>query len=277
MAPPPSPAPMAEPVAVPPAPPTGARPGNPPAPTPPSPRSGDLRDEGAVVRESVRARSWSLKGWAKVAGAIELDQLSVAGDLAVAGPATIDRCESDGHVTIEGATTGTGPWSVAGEHRFGAAVSVGALTGKGRVDVRGPLSAVEAIDVDGTLDVGGEVRARAVRWRGAARIHGEVRAPEIRITVEGPSSASALRGDRVLVERRGGRLARDPPVLDVLEIEAKEATLTGVAAQYVRADRIVLGPGCRIAQVDGPVVARDPSSIVGPQRRSTNVPKGLTP
>lgn len=244
------------------------------APAPPMPRSGDLTDQGAVVRGALRARSWALRGFGKVTGGLDLDLLTVEGDLAVAGPARVDRCESRGHVTIAEATQGTGPWTVRGELRVGAAISVGALTAEGRVDVLGPLTVAQALQGRGTLDVRGDVGAGSVRWQGATRIDGEVRAPSIELAVLGPSAVNILRGDRVQVTRRARPFASDPPVLEVLEIEAKEAVLSGVVAERVRADRVTIGRGCRLAAVDGTIVRRDASSVVGPSRRS-HILKGL--
>jgi len=245
----------------------------PPAkPAPPPPRSGDLTDQGAVVREATRARSWTLKGWGKVAGALDLDRLSVDGDLAVSGAALVDRCDSHGHLTIDGPTTGTGPWTLDGEHRFGGAVRVQALRSRGRLDVKGALTVEQALDAEGTLDVTGELSAASVRWHGAARVGGDVVAPEIQITVGGLSKVAALRGDRVRVDRPRGRPGKEPPTLEVLEIEAQEATLVGVVAQHVRADRILLGPGCRISGYEGTLVSRDRHAVVGPQRRSAPPP-----
>ncbi|HTT26027.1 MAG TPA: hypothetical protein VMH90_03570, partial [Thermoplasmata archaeon] len=221
------------------------------------------------------AHRWTLKGRAKVTGPVELDELSVHGDLAIAGPAQVDRWEADGHLTVEGEASGKGPWRCAGEHRFGAGVTVQSLEARGRVDVGGTLQAVQQIAVHGTLDVGGDVRGGAVAWHGAAAITGEVRASSIAITTVGPSKVAALRADTIRVDRPGGRFAANPATLDVLEIEGKDVHLTGVVAQYVKADRITVGPGCRLAQVDGTVVSRDASSHIGPQSRSPK-PYGLS-
>ena len=216
--------------------PTPPAPSSPPAapapPTrspPPAPRSGDLADQGAVVRDSVRARSWSLRGWAKVPGTIELDRLSVAGDLAVAGAVTVDHCESEGHVTIEGATNGAGPWTISGEHRFGGPVSVQALRGSGRVDVKGPLTAAQGIEGSGSLDVDGDVNAAGFAWSGSTTVSGELRAGSIRITVESPSKAAALRAEQIRVERRGGRFSREPPVREGLGSRRRSGIARGAA------------------------------------------------
>ncbi|HEY6238897.1 MAG TPA: hypothetical protein VIZ68_06925, partial [Thermoplasmata archaeon] len=89
----------------------------------------------------------------------------------------------------------------------------------------------------------------------------------------GTSRATTLQADRVVVRRSGfrGRHA----TFEVRTIEAKEADLEGVVAEYVRADRIALGPGCQIARIDGEVTRVHASSHVGPVSRSP-APYGLT-
>ena len=227
------------------------------------------------MRDALRARSWTVQGFAKVTGAIDLDRLQSTADLAVAGPANVDAGQSVGHLTIEGPTTGTGAWSVAGEHRFGGPVKVGSLRARGRVDVKGDLTVEGELDFEGTLDVRGAVRAGSVRGRGAFAIQGEIRSARVDLTLDGTSSASGIRADSIRIARRRGGWTRAAPEVELLEVEGKDIDLTGVVAQDVRGERIRLGPGCRVSRTDGTVVARDRSAIVGPHQR-TKLPKGLS-
>jgi cytoskeletal protein CcmA (bactofilin family) len=178
-------------------------------------------------------------------------------------------------VTVDGEASGAGPWKIAGEHRFGGAVTLQSLDAQGRVDVGGALTATQAVSVIGTLDVLGDVQAGSVAWRGAAAISGEIRATSVTITTIGPSKVGSIRAPTVHIEHKGGRFASNPSTLEVLEIEGKEVHVAGVVAQLVKADRIIVGPGCRLAEVDGTVVSRDPSSHIGPQSQSPK-PYGLS-
>ncbi|MCI4366601.1 MAG: hypothetical protein L3K08_02495 [Thermoplasmata archaeon] len=216
-----------------------------------------------------------LNGRAKVTGPVELDAITVRGDLAIAGSAKVDRWDTDGHVSVEGAASGGGAWRCAGEHRFGAALTVESLDARGRLDVAGALTTTGAISVVGSIDVVGDVKGASVTWSGAAAISGEVRAGSIAITTIGPSKVGALRANSIRIAHKGGRFAANPAALEVLEIEGKEVHLAGVIAQHVKADRISVGPGCRLSQVDGTVVSRDPSSHIGPQSKTPR-PYGLS-
>jgi cytoskeletal protein CcmA (bactofilin family) len=216
-----------------------------------------------------------LTGRAKVAGAVELDQLTVRGDLSVAGPVTADRWDAVGRTLVEGDGKGTGDWRLHGESRFGGGLSAGSLTVDGRLDVRGGVQVTGGVSVRGSLDVGTDLKTGPLQVDGALSVVGAATATTFRLMVRGPSKADRIKADQVTIDRKSSPFDRDPPVLEVLEIEAQEVHLTGVVAQYVKAPRVTLGPGCRIAQVDGTVVARDPKSHVGPQVRSAP-PYGLS-
>lgn len=268
--PPASPAPAASAAPTPPGKPSVA-----PAPTPEA-RSGDLTDQGSVVRPSVRARSWSVRGRAKVAGPVELDLLTVQGDLSVAGPVRADRWEGHGRTLVEGEGKGSGAWQLLGESRFGGPVSTGSLRAEGRLDVRGAVTLTGELLVTGSLDVRGDLSAGSLRFEGSAAVTGAVKVQQLAGVVRAASKMTTVQARQVVIERKASPFDRNPPMLELLEIEADEVKLAGVKAQYVRAPRVTVGPGCQIARVDGVIVARDPRSHVGPQVRSKR-PYGLTP
>jgi cytoskeletal protein CcmA (bactofilin family) len=227
------------------------------------------------VRNGVRARSWTLTGRAKVTGPVELDVLTVRGDLSVAGPVRTDRWDAVGRTLVDGLGNGNGAWQFRGESRFGGPVTAGSLKVDGRLDVKGALTLTGDLAVTGSLDVLGDLKAGAFRFDGAASVSGTVHAQSFHAVVRGVSKMTTVNAPQVVVERKVSPFDRDPPMLELLEIEAQEVRLTGVKAQYVKAPRITIGPGCRIAQVEGTVVARDARSHVGPQIRS-KLPYGLT-
>lgn len=249
----------------------------PPAAAPPAPpaRSGDLADRGGTVRELVRARSWRIEGPARATKGVDVELLELRGDLAVAGTITADRVDTDGRLSASGAATGTAAWRLLGETRLGGALSVGSLFTKGRLDVRGDLKSVGAVQAEGSLDVLGALSAASLALDGAISATGDVTAPEISLVIRGPSKVANLRGRRIVVHRPAPFWESEPAGLDVLEIEADEVRLAGVTAQYVRADRVTVGPGCQLTRVDGSIVAQSPRSHVGPQSKSPR-PKGLS-
>ncbi|MCI4340096.1 MAG: hypothetical protein L3J73_02345, partial [Thermoplasmata archaeon] len=115
--------------------------------------------------------------------------------------------------------------------------------------------------------------ASRVEFDGRATIEGAVVATEVVGRLRDDSRIGSIRADRVTITRPtrlrgGGRL-------NVLTIEAKEVDLEAVHAQHVRAERIALGPGCQIAEVEGTITRRHPSAHVGPASQSAP-PHGLT-
>ncbi len=244
------------------------------APAPP-PRSGDLVDNGAMVRDGLRARSWRIRGLARSTKDVELDELELRGDLAIDGTLVADRGDVEGHLSTAGEARGSGAWRLSGESRFGGALRVGGLVAKGRVDVRGDLASSGPVRLDGSLDVLGGIEAAGFVADGSLTAVGELHSPEFTLVIRDASKVAALRCPRITVTRPTPPWASEPPVLDALEIEGKEVRLAGVTARYVKADRLAIGPGCQISEVDGSIVSQSPRSHVGPQVRSPR-PKGLT-
>ena len=52
--------------------------------------------------------------------------------------------------------------------------------------------------------------------------------------------------------------------LRTLRIEGREVHLEGVTVEFLRADAIFLGEGCRVARHEGTIVARHRTAVVGP-------------
>ncbi|MCI4354283.1 MAG: hypothetical protein L3K06_02835, partial [Thermoplasmata archaeon] len=143
----------------------------------------------------------------------------------------------------------------------------------GAIHVGGAVRAATRLRWKGDLEVGGEVAASRVEFDGRATIEGAVVATEVVGRLRDDSRIGSIRADRVTITRPtrlrgGGRL-------NVLTIEAKEVDLEAVHAQHVRAERIALGPGCQIAEVEGTITRRHPSAHVGPASQSAP-PHGLT-
>lgn len=251
-----------------------AKPPGPATPAPPPPRAGDVADTGAVVRDRVRARSWRLEGVGRASQDVDVEVLQVQGDLTVGAGIVAERCDCDGRLSAGGAGLGSGAWTLSGETRLGGPLQVGSLTVEGRLDVRGDLVVGGALKSAGSLDVRGGIRAQSIHLDGSLTAGQDVNAPDISLVIRGPSKVPSLRARRIVVARPAPPWASEPPVLDVLEIEGEEVRLAGVTAQYVKADRITVGPGCQLSQVEGKILSQSPRSHVGPQSKSP-APKGL--
>ena len=64
-------------------------------------------------------------------------------------------------------------------------------------------------------------------------------------------------------------------LLVVDRIEAKDVEIAGVDCEYLRADRVRLGPHAHVTRLDGEVIRRHPTAVVGPWAREP-IPPGLS-
>jgi len=246
-----------------------------PAPTaPPSlPRTGEIHDVGAVRRDSVRAQRWTTKGAAKVLGDAEADAADLSGLVSIRGSLSGGTVTTSGTLDVGGGVRLAGALTAAGTTTIGQDVLVHELHLSGSASVSGRVEVSGRCLWKGSLEVVQGVSAERVEFEGRGTIDGAVRAKEVEGRVRGVSRFGSIVADRVRIHRPG-RLFGDNH-LEVLSIQANEVELEGVHAQYVKAERIAIGPGCQIAQADGTISRQHPSSHVGPAVRSPT-PYGLT-
>ncbi len=272
-------------------PPTGAAAGGATgaAPSPPRPRTGFVRDRGVAVRPSVTARRWRSDGVAKILGPVEVDEADVGTMTTILGSLTAERFAAHGALDVQGPIDVRGRLTVDGALRAFDRLHAGDCEVGERVVVRGP------IEVDGRLRWRGPLTAPSLRavqviFSGGCDVAGRVDAEVVDGTLERPSRAEAIRAAAVrirlpprplekVVPPPVRRLADDllggrSPLLTVLRIEAGEVELEGVDAEFVRAERIRLGPYSRVARYEGTLTAVDSSAIVGPASISPR-PYGL--
>ena len=249
--------------------PTGPAPTAPPAP----PRTGEIHDLGSVRRDSVRAQRWTAKGADKVLGDAEVDLADLSGLVSIRGTLSGGSVTTSGTLDVGGAVRLAGALTAAGTTTLDGDVLVQELLLTGSTAVSGRVEARGRCRWKGSLEVAQGVTAERVEFEGRGAIEGAVRAKEVEGRVRGPSRFGSIVADRVRIHRPtrlfgGGHL-------EVLTIEAKDVELEGVHAQYVKAERVAIGAGCQIAQVDGTISRQHPSSHVGPAVRSPT-PYGLT-
>jgi cytoskeletal protein CcmA (bactofilin family) len=245
-----------------------------PSPVAPTvlPRSGDIRDAGAVRRDFVRAQRWSASGAVKILGDVDVDEASLSGLSSIRGNVSggtfsaAGTCDIGGSVTLTGALRGAGTTTV----RKGVVAAEIELSGS--ASISGPIQATGLVRWRGVLETTDDLRAGRVEFEGRGAVPGAVVAKEVEGRIRGDSRFGSIQADRVRITRPGRLFGRGQ--LTVLTIEAKDVELEGVEAQHVKAERVALGPGCQIAQVDGTITRQHPSAHVGPASR-TPPPYGL--
>lgn len=256
-------------------------------PQPPLPVAGDrparLDDHGSVVRESVRAAIWNAAGVAKVTGPVEVDVADLHGTVSVGGTVTAIDLTLHGELDVVGAVRVAHRFSSSGESRLQGGLGAERIDGSGSLDVRGPLTATGALAFDGSVRAP-ELNAPSVGVAGRLDVPGTVTVERLELEIGADCALGRLLAASVRVRRHRPMLpipswvpflSHPPPSLRVLRIEATEVDLEGVEVEFLRAERIRLGPGCHVAHYEGTIVHADPQAHVGPESR-TPAPYGLT-
>jgi cytoskeletal protein CcmA (bactofilin family) len=249
-----------------------------PPPAPKIPRTGTLRDRGAVRRDSVHALRWSTQGAVKVLAEVDVGSATLAGTTTVGGSVVADSLRSEGPLEVGGPVDVSGTLVSDGSLHTRGTVHAREAEFRGIADLGGELTVDQAVTVkgaliapsvragslvgEGTLEVAGEVEAShvAFRFRERGRV-GSFRATDLRLTVRPPSPVEMVLGhDRAVV---------------VVRVEAESVELEGVDVRFVRAPKIVLGRNAHVTEYEGKIVRRHASARVGPESRSPP-PHGLT-
>ena len=248
----------------------------PPTPLPtsatPPPRSGQVQDNGSVRRDSVRAQNWTLRGAAKILGDVDVDSADLSGLVTIRGSLTGGSVTAHGTFDVGGPSRLERALSASGTVTLGKDIDAPDVEFAGAARIAGALRAPTRLRWKGTLEVDGDVTAGRVEFDGRAIVGGAVVASEIVGRLRDHSRVASIRADRVTIGRASRLMGGGD--LEVLTIEAKEVDLEAVTAQHVRAERIALGPGCQIAEVEGTIVRQHPSAHVGPASHSAP-PHGL--
>jgi cytoskeletal protein CcmA (bactofilin family) len=234
-------------------------------------------DRGVVRHDAIHAEQWGVDGTTKVLGAADAGSVVVRGTAVIGAGLSADACRAVGTLDVGGPIEVRSTLSVEGHFRVRGAVHAGdlevrgsaRLTGDARSDrsltVRGSLSApnlrATAIDLEGAAEVPGVVEAEAVEARFDQDSHlGRIQARQVRLRGHVPN----------VVDRAFFRHAN----VSIERIDADHVELEAVTVLFVRAPEIVVGRDASVAEVDGKIVRRHPSSHIGPESKSPR-PYGL--
>ncbi|MCI4336652.1 MAG: polymer-forming cytoskeletal protein [Thermoplasmata archaeon] len=238
------------------------------------PPTGDLRDVGAALRDSVRAHSYTAVGAVKILGAFEAGAADLRGTITIGTRFQAERARSDGTLDVAGDLRVQGELSVRGSTRVGGTLAAGDLRASGTLEVGQAVTVEAHAVIHGEVAVHGTLTARSLEFDGTIHASGLIDCPMIQGRLRGPSRLGTIRSQHVRIVRAAFPFGRRGQLV-VDRIEATEVALEGVTCEYLRAERVSLGPDCQVTRVDGQVVRRHRSSVVGPVAWEAP-PPGLT-
>lgn len=243
-------------------------------PAPPAPLTGELRDLGAALHPAVRVRGYSAIGAVKVLGAVEVGSGDVQGSLSVGGRVVAERWRSNGAFDAGADVRIVGDATFDGATRIAGTLTVGELRTSGELEVGGALTVAAQAELKGDVRVGPVVSARSIDLDGTIQAPGTVDCPMIQARLRGPSRVGAIHAQHVRIVRASFPFGtRGSLIAD--RIEATEVELESVSCEYLRAERVTLGAHCQVTRVDGEVIRRHRTAVVGPVAYEP-APPGLT-
>jgi len=248
----------------------------PAAPAAPSepPLAGELSDTGVARRDRVRTLRYATHGSVRIDGDLTAGTVHLHGLTNVGGRVNADHLRLEGSLDTAGDVDIASEATLKGRTSIGGSLRVGDVTVGGRLHVAGGIAANGGARFIGVVSATGPLTARSLGFTGALEVAGHVESPYIVGKLRGRSVVGTLHGQHVRIVR-AGLLPFGAATLTVDSIEASEVDLAGVRCEYLRAERIRLGPGCRITRVDGPIARQHRSARVGPAA-IVDAPAGMT-
>ena len=165
-------------------------------------------------------------------------------------------------VTINGTATFNGEvqaneFTVNGDATIRDGAGFGRLLTKGNLSIGGSVAAHE-IELRGFLRIGGDCQSESLTGEGGFTIAGLLNAGNIDVTVQAPSSAREIGGERIVIRQPAGGLSSFTGLLTILAekrltaeaIEGDVVWLENTTAKVVRGKNVTVGAGCVVDLVE---------------------------
>ena len=232
------------------------------------PRGPPIDDRGTVRHDEVRAIRWTVHGFAKVAGDVDVGSTDLDGTVVVGGSVLAEE------LSLRGGLEARGPLTVYGALRSHGSLGAGATVRAREARLDGTVRLAGDLVVETALRVRGDLRAPSLTCgeldlRGTAAIPGTVAATSLDAHLVADSSFGLIRCRRLRLRGPVPSVVRrvlGPEVtVRVERIEAESAFVESARVGFVRAKEVVLGRNAHVRDVEGRVVRAHASSRLGPE------------
>jgi cytoskeletal protein CcmA (bactofilin family) len=147
--------------------------------------------------------------------------------------------------------------TVNGDASIRDGAGVGKLVVKGNLTLGGGLASHD-IDLRGFLRMSGDCQAESLSGEGGFNVAGELNVGNIDVTVQAPSSAREIGGERIVVRQPSGSLGSLTGLLTIWAekrltaetIEGDTIWLENTTAKVVRGKNVTVGAGCIVDLVE---------------------------
>jgi len=146
---------------------------------------------------------------------------------------------------------------VNGDANVRDGAGIGRLVVKGNLSVGGGVAAHE-VELRGFLRMGGDCQAETFAGEGGFTVAGLLNAGNIDVTVQAPSSAREIGGERIVIRQPSGSLGSLTGLLTIWAekrltaetIEGDVVWLENTTAKVVRGKSVTIGAGCIVDLVE---------------------------
>jgi cytoskeletal protein CcmA (bactofilin family) len=147
--------------------------------------------------------------------------------------------------------------TVNGDANIRDGAGIGRLTVKGNLAIGGSVAAHE-VSLHGFLRIGGDCQAETFTGEGGFTVAGLLNSGNVDVTVQAPSSAREIGGERIVIRQPSGSIASLTGLLTVFSekrltaetIEGDVVWLENTSAKVVRGKQVTLGQGCIVDLVE---------------------------
>lgn len=232
----------------------------------------DLKIAGTGNATGGRYGKVRIDGSGQINGDIECVDLVANGNMSVNGSLMTQKLRVNGSGTVHGAVEAES-LNVAGNLSLKDQLRSRFIEIGGHCSIHGDLES-ERLTLSGNLRGHGDVRSEWAELRGSFNISGRLHLGNGDIRLFGRCKALEVIGDRITVRRKGKRLwemlsfSLSGPRLEARVIEGDVLDLEYVEADMVRGNRVILGKGCKVRQVEfRDELSRDPEAEIGTAHR----------
>ncbi|KZS45781.1 hypothetical protein AWU65_07585 [Paenibacillus glucanolyticus] len=214
----------------------------------------DLKISGTGTSSGGQYNKVRIDGAGQVNGNLDCEELIGNGTMSVNGAVAARTIRVNGSGSIKGAVDAE-ELNVAGSLSLKEGLRCRSIVIGGHCSIHGD-SESERLEVNGNLRSRGDVRSESATLKGGFKIDGRLHVGTADIRVFGRCSAQEIVGDRITTRKKGKRLWEmlSLPLkgarVEARIIEGDILDLEYIEADIVRGNRVILGKGCEVRQVE---------------------------
>ncbi len=213
----------------------------------------------------------------KVSGEVDVGDARLTGTVSISGAILADSLRCQGTLETDTSITVSGKFTTAGNFHTRGTVTAAEGSFAGTTRIGGDVRVTGALAVRGHF-AAASVQVGEFRAEGGIVVPGSLEAVEVDIRIQKESQFGVVRARSVRLIRASPnpieRLFGRSPATPILRIEADRVELEGVDVAFVHCPEVILGPNAHVTELEGTVVRRHRTALVGP-RSVSPPPYGL--